>query len=124
MAGQYKAMLLAFLEGWRRFDLDGVLSFMSEDAVFEPDLKGSRYAGKDAIRAIWGEYMGMMRSYDYELLSLMEGDGIATLERIEIVGSGRGGELRLPIVGVFHINAEGKISLWRDYWDTSMAPAH
>ena len=48
----------------------------------------------------------------------------AMLERIEIVGSGRGGELRLPITGVFHFDDAGKITLWRDYWDTSMAPSH
>lgn len=124
MAGKYAATLLAFLEGWRRFDLEAVLGFLTEDAVFEPDLKGSRHAGKPAIRAIWGEYMGMMRSYDYELLGLLEGDKMAMLERIEIVGSGRGGELRLPITGVFHFDDAGKITLWRDYWDTSMAPSH
>ena len=27
------------------------------------------------------------------------------------------GWLELPIAGVFHINGDGQISLWRDYFD-------
>ena len=63
MAGKYAATLLAFLEGWRRVDLEAVLGVLTEDAVFEPDLKGSRHAGKPAIRAFWVEYICLMMCY-------------------------------------------------------------
>ncbi|MGE0799594.1 MAG: nuclear transport factor 2 family protein [Lautropia sp.] len=49
------AMLQAFADAWNRHDADALMSFMSEDCVFEasagPDACGTRYAGRDAVKA-------------------------------------------------------------------------
>ncbi len=51
--------LHAFAEAWNRHDVDALMTFMSEDCVFEasagPDVCGSRYAGRDAVRAGYAE---------------------------------------------------------------------
>lgn len=117
-------MLMSFFDCWKRSDLDGAMAHVADDIVFEPDLKGTRHQGKDALRALWGKYMEMMKSYDYQVVNLLEADDRVMVERLEIVGSSSGGELKLPIVGVFRISPEDKIASWRDYWDTSMAGAH
>ena len=48
-------MLEAFADAWNRHDLDALMSFMSEDCVFESsagaDVFGDRYEGRDAVRA-------------------------------------------------------------------------
>ncbi|HEX6249992.1 MAG TPA: nuclear transport factor 2 family protein [Gemmatimonadaceae bacterium] len=48
-------MLVAFAEAWNRHDVDALMTFMSEDCVFEasagPDVCGSRYVGREAVRA-------------------------------------------------------------------------
>ncbi|HMN82455.1 MAG TPA: nuclear transport factor 2 family protein [Burkholderiaceae bacterium] len=48
-------MLQAFADAWNRHDIDALMSFMSDDCVFEasagPDVSGTRYAGRDAVRA-------------------------------------------------------------------------
>lgn len=48
-------MLQAFADAWNRHDVDALMSFMSDDCVFEasagPDVSGTRYAGRDAVRA-------------------------------------------------------------------------
>ena len=47
-------VLQAFADAWNRHDVDALMTFMSEDCVFEasagPDSCGSRYAGRDAVR--------------------------------------------------------------------------
>ena len=48
-------VLQAFAEAWNRHDIDALMSFMTDDCVFEssagPDVCGTRYAGTDAVRA-------------------------------------------------------------------------
>jgi steroid delta-isomerase-like uncharacterized protein len=52
-------MLQAFADAWNRHDVDALMSFMSEDCVFEasagPNACGTRYAGRDAVRAGFAE---------------------------------------------------------------------
>jgi len=58
------AVLQAFADAWNNHDVDALMSFMTEDCVFESsageDVCGSRYVGKDAVRAgfaeVWSIY--------------------------------------------------------------------
>ena len=47
--------LQAFADAWNRHDADAILSFMTTDCVFDasagPDVCGSHYAGREAVRA-------------------------------------------------------------------------
>ena len=52
-------VLQAFADAWNRHDLDALMSFMTEDCVFEssagPDVCGTRCVGHDAVRASYAE---------------------------------------------------------------------
>ena len=52
-------VLQAFADAWNRHDLDALMSFMTEDCVFEssagPDVCGTRSVGHDAVRASYAE---------------------------------------------------------------------
>jgi len=43
-----------FRDGWNRHDLDALMTFMSEDCVFEsatgPDVCGTRHTGRERVR--------------------------------------------------------------------------
>ena len=47
--------LTAFAEAWNRHDIDALMSFMTDDCVFEasagPEACGARYSGREAVRA-------------------------------------------------------------------------
>ena len=47
--------LQAFADAWNRHDVDGLMTFMSDDCAFEssagPDVCGTRYRGREAVRA-------------------------------------------------------------------------
>lgn len=52
-------VLQAFADAWNRHDIDALLSFMTEDCVFEasagPDICGTRHVGREAVRAGFSE---------------------------------------------------------------------
>ena len=52
-------MLQAFAEAWNRHDIDALMSFMTDDCVFEasagPDACGKRSAGSVSVRAAFAE---------------------------------------------------------------------
>jgi steroid delta-isomerase-like uncharacterized protein len=51
--------LQAFADAWNRHDIDGLMSFMTDDCVFEasggPETCGARYVGREAVRAGYAE---------------------------------------------------------------------
>ncbi len=57
-------LLQAFADAWNRHDIDALMSFMTEDCVFEasagPGVSGTRYVGREAVRAgyaeVWATY--------------------------------------------------------------------
>jgi steroid delta-isomerase-like uncharacterized protein len=57
-------VLQAFADAWNRHDVDALMSFMTEDCVFEAsagsDVCGTRYVGREAVRAgfaeVWGTF--------------------------------------------------------------------
>ena len=52
-------VLQAFADAWNRHDIDALMSFMTEDCVFESsagaDLCGTRHVGRQAVRAGFAE---------------------------------------------------------------------
>lgn len=51
--------LQAFADAWNRHDIDALMSFMTDDCVFEasagPDVSGTRHVGRQAVRAGFAE---------------------------------------------------------------------
>ena len=58
------SFLQAFADAWNRHDIDALMSFMTDDCVFEasagPEVCGTRCAGREAVRAgfaeVWATY--------------------------------------------------------------------
>lgn len=57
-------ILQAFADAWNRHDVDALMSFMTEDCIFEasagPEIWGERSEGRDAVRgafaAVWATF--------------------------------------------------------------------
>lgn len=52
-------MLQEFADAWNRHDVDALMTFMTDDCVFEssagPDISGTRFVGREAARAGFAE---------------------------------------------------------------------
>ena len=48
-------VLQQFADAWNRHDVDALMTFMTDDCVFEssagPDISGTRYVGREAVQA-------------------------------------------------------------------------
>ena len=106
---------------WERLDLDTLMTRLSEDAIFVADLKSAPVCGKAAIKALWSHFAALFASYSTEFRNIVAKDGLIFIERIERVARRDGRSMVLPVVTIFEVNAAGKITAWRDYWDTTMA---
>ena len=113
--------VLEMFEAWRRLDLDDAMSRVSDDVVFVPDLKAEPVCGREALRTLWGRYMGLFASYVVEVGPMLTSDRMVFVERIERVTRINGRSMTLPVATVLELNDSGKITAWRDYWDTTMA---
>ncbi len=53
------AFLQAFTDAWNRHDIDALMSFMTDDCVFQtaagPERCGARHAGRDAVRKAFAQ---------------------------------------------------------------------
>src|SRR4051812_21531255 len=51
--------LQAFADAWNQHDVDALMTFMTDDCIFEasagPDVCGTRAKGRDAVRAAFAE---------------------------------------------------------------------
>ena len=56
-AGEHERLMQAFAEAWNRHDVDGLMSMMTNDCVFEASggsrVNGERYEGEQAVRAAY-----------------------------------------------------------------------
>jgi ketosteroid isomerase-like protein len=61
-------VVLAFNDALNRRDLHGMMEMLSEDCTFEntyPPPDGTRYEGKESIRAFWAEFMSQSRESSF-----------------------------------------------------------
>ena len=106
---------------WERFDLETLMTRLDENAIFVADLKSAPVRGKEAIKALWSHFANLFATYSNDFLNIVSKDGLIVIERIERVARRDGRSMVLPVVTIFEVNTAGKITAWRDYWDTTMA---
>lgn len=106
-------IVMAFIDAWNRMDWDGAADMLTEDIIWD-NVPMETMEGKAVVDAAM---RGMApESVDWEVLSIAEnGDKVLTerIDKFDMPGNKR---VELPVMGTFVIR-DGKISLWRDYFD-------
>jgi limonene-1,2-epoxide hydrolase len=111
-----------FMDCWHRFDLEDAVSRLADDARFRPDPAADETVGREALRALWGTYMQALSSYDMDVVHIVGRDGVVFLERVEHFSTPDGRRITLPLIGVYELDGDGRITRWQDYWDPKMSP--
>ncbi len=96
-------------------DLKEICSFFSEDAVYH-NIPIAPVQGHAAISDVLQQFIGPATDAEFELLAIAAvGDKVLTerVDRFTIMGK----KIALPVMGTFEVNADGKITAWRDYFD-------
>lgn len=100
-----------------RRNVEELVGFFSDDAVYH-NIPIAPVQGRDAIAATLRGFLDPATEAEFEVLAIA-GEGSAVLtERIDRFTI-NGKQIALPVMGAFEVDAQGKISAWRDYFDLS-----
>ncbi len=104
-----------FLAAFNAKDVDGIMGFFAADGVYH-NMQSPPIEGVDAIRQVIDGYTSPATTIDWQLLAISESeDGTVLTERLDRFDFG-GNWVELPVMGSFDV-ADGKITVWRDYFD-------
>ena len=96
-------------------DLEKILGFFSEDAIYH-NIPLDPAQGLPAIRAVLEQFVSPDGSSEFEILNLASHGNVVLTERIDRLTI-QGKPVAVPGMGAFEVDADGKISAWRDYFD-------
>lgn len=95
-------------------DVQALLAYFSDDGVYH-NMPGPPLEGRAAIEKGLA-YTQQMASQGWEIVHQAVTGNVVINERIDRFEVG-GKPVELPVVGVFEVNDDGKITAWRDYFD-------
>ncbi len=108
-------IVTAFIEAIERKDVAAAAALASPSISYE-NVPMQPIVGRDAMAATLEAFLGAASEVDWVIVR-QHGDGnVVFNERIDRFRIGEGW-LELPVAGVFEVDDDGLITLWRDYFD-------
>lgn len=104
----------AFIAAIERKDVEAAVALVSDDVSYE-NMPMQPIVGPAAMAATLEMFLAPASEVDWPVLRQFEVGNVVVNERLDRFKIGDGW-LELPIAGVFEV-VDGKISLWRDYFD-------
>jgi len=104
-----------FIRAIERKDIDAAVAMAASDISYE-NMPMEPIVGHAGLAATLGAFLAPARVVDWQILEQWEVGRTVINERLDRFEIGEGW-LELPIAGVFAVNDDDKISLWRDYFD-------
>jgi limonene-1,2-epoxide hydrolase len=104
----------AFCDAWSEFDLETIMGFFSDDAVYH-NIPIDPVAGSDAIRATVEMFTAAARHIEFRVLHAVAEGPVVLTERLDVFEL-PGATIELPVMGTFEVH-DGRITAWRDYFD-------
>jgi len=96
-------------------DVDAVVALMTDDALYE-NVPMSVLKGHEEIRTLLGPFIGSAKSVAWEVLHQVEQGDVVMNERVDRFTMADGKDVAIRVAGVFEIR-DGKVAVWRDYFD-------
>jgi limonene-1,2-epoxide hydrolase len=108
-------IVTAFIQAIERKDIDGAVALAAADISYE-NMPIDPIIGHDGLAATLAAFLEPATEVEWQILSQYEIGSVVINERLDRFKIGAGW-LELPIAGVFHLNDNDEIVLWRDYFD-------
>ncbi len=106
----------SFCATWATRDIDALMDFFADDAVYHNIPMDPANVGKEQIRAVIEMFMKDPDAVTFEVHHQAESaDGVVLNERTDTFHIGDH-QIQLRVMGTFEL-ADGKITAWRDYFD-------
>ena len=108
-------IVTAFIGAIERKDIAAAAALASPSISYE-NMPMQPIAGRDAMVATLEMFLGSASEVDWVIVRQHEVGNVVFNERIDRFHIGDGW-LELPLAGVFEVDDDGLITLWRDYFD-------
>lgn len=105
----------AFIGAIERKDVAAAVAMTSEEISYE-NVPISPIVGHDGLARTLDGFLGSAGEVDWRIVEQWEVGSTVINERLDRFKIGDGW-LELPVAGVFKVGSDGKITLWRDYFD-------
>lgn len=112
------AVVESFFEAFHAMDLERAFALMADDVVYQnvpfpPD------RGKPAVMRTLRAFGRVMTGFDVTIKNIAARDGVVLTERADVL-TGKFLHLDIWVCGTFELR-DGRITLWRDYFDLATA---
>jgi limonene-1,2-epoxide hydrolase len=104
-----------FIEAIERKDVDAAVALTADTISYE-NMPISPIVGRDGLAATLRAFLDPAVEVDWKILRQLEVGPVVVNERLDRFRIGDGW-IELPVAGVFEIDGNGQITLWRDYFD-------
>jgi limonene-1,2-epoxide hydrolase len=98
-----------------RRDAKELAGYFSDDAVYH-NIPIAPVTGPAEIEKVLLQFLGPASEAEFEILALATNGNTVLTERVDRFRIGDK-EIALPVMGTFEVDAQGRISAWRDYFD-------
>ena len=115
MSVDASAVVTRFCAAWGEGNLDHIMSFFAADAVYH-NIPIAPVTGVDAIRATIESFTGGVDKIEFRVRHQATDGNVVMNERVDAFITAAK-TIELPVMGVFEIDADGRIAAWRDYFD-------
>jgi limonene-1,2-epoxide hydrolase len=98
-----------------RRDIKEICSFFTRDAVYH-NIPLEPVTGHAAIEGVLQQFIAPATEAEFEVLAMAASGNKVLTERVDrftIMGR----RIEIAVMGAFEVDAAGKISAWRDYFD-------
>ena len=103
-----------FIAAWSRLDAAELAGYFSDDGSYH-NMPFQPVQGRDKVERFIAGFIKDWTATEWEIVSLTSQDNRVAVERVDRTKLGDKG-VDLPCFGLFEMS-EGKIKVWRDYFD-------
>jgi limonene-1,2-epoxide hydrolase len=113
-------VVLSFLAAFESMDFDRALAFLADDVEYTNIPIGTVH-GHAGVREVLVPFFAPIHENEFLVSRRAETDGVVFLERLDRHRLDHGWR-ELPVNSVFEVR-DGKVTVWRDYFDLATAAA-
>lgn len=111
----------AMIAALERKDLDEAATYMADDIEYD-NVPIGKVIGPAAVRESLEPFLSRYTNVEWRILHQVASADVVMNERIDRFETATNGWIEIAVVGVFEV-ADGKVRLWRDYFDLAAATA-
>lgn len=107
-------LVRSFIDTWPSLDPERLVQFFTADGIYH-NMPFEPVQGHDSLQAFIGAFLANWTETKWEIISVATSGRLVFVERVDrIITDGK--TVALPCCGVFELE-DGKIKIWRDYFD-------